>query len=186
MGSPSSIHRLPGSVKERLDERLRDPGVTQREATAAANEELAAEGAGPISKSAVNRYAIRMERVGRRVRQSREVADAWIGKLGSLPGGQVGHITTEIVRTLAFEVGLLMQEDELDRDSLPQVLPSLRSLALTLQRLERTSEVSERRERQIRAEAAAEMKAALEREADGPKGVSVDRLREIVSEVYGL
>ena len=188
MGSPSSIHRLPPAVKERLDEDLRHPGVTQREATAKANDTLAAEGAPPISKSSVNRYALRMETVGQRVRQSREVADAWIGRLGSLPGGQVGHLTTEIVRTLAFEVGMKLQDGELDEDSLPGLLDALRSLSLTLQRLERTSEVSERRERQIRREAAEELAAAAERDAaaGGTKTITPERLREIMREAYGV
>lgn len=187
MGSPSSIHRLPPAVKESLDEDLRHPGTTQREATARANDRLAAEGAAPISKSSVNRYALRMESVGQRVRQSREVADAWIGRLGSLPGGQVGHLTTEIVRTLAFEVGMKLQDGELDQDSLPGLLDALRSLSLTLQRLERSSEISERRARQLRREAAEELAREVEeRQRAAPRQrLTGEDIRRIGTELYG-
>ncbi|MFA7455586.1 MAG: phage protein Gp27 family protein, partial [Desulfobulbaceae bacterium] len=44
------------------------------------------------SKSAVNRYAVRMEEVGAKIREAREVSRMWIGELGSGPAGEVGKL----------------------------------------------------------------------------------------------
>ena len=67
----SSIDRLPDDIRDQLQELLRDPRVTQLDATAQINAILEADGHPRLSKSAVNRYAVRMEEVGTRLRQSR-------------------------------------------------------------------------------------------------------------------
>ncbi|WP_156182845.1 phage protein Gp27 family protein [Marinobacter subterrani] len=53
-------------------------GANQRHPGAEGHEER-------LSKSAVNRYAVRMNQVGEKLRQSREVAEMWIAKLGAQP-----------------------------------------------------------------------------------------------------
>ena len=71
----ASIDRLPADILEQLQELLRDPRVTQLEATARINEILEDEGHEErVSKSAVNRYDMEMRKVGEKLRQSREVA----------------------------------------------------------------------------------------------------------------
>ena len=92
MGAPNTIARLPKDVREALHGYLRDPGITQREATGRANALLGELGLPPLSKSAVNRYDIRMRAAGERLQQTREVAEVWIGKLGAVPQGQLGAL----------------------------------------------------------------------------------------------
>ena len=97
MSQPSSIDRLPSEVREALQGWLRDPAITQTEATERTNallDELAAqqpEGkrAERVSRQAVHRYDKRMRRACERVLQSRQALEVWTEKLGSAPAGPV-------------------------------------------------------------------------------------------------
>lgn len=189
VSGPTSIDRLPAEVREALHGWLRDPAISQVETTRRVNDLLAAAGdeSQRVSKSAVNRYAVRMKEVGKTLLESREVADVWIGKLGSEPGGRVGHLVIELVRTIAFDVSLVLQKETLDPESVPRVLSALRSLSLTVQRLERSSEISERRARQIRREAAEELAREVEeRRAKEPRRqFTGDDIRRLAKKLYG-
>ena len=187
MGGPSSIDRLPEPARDAFDSELRKRGGTQKAAREAANQELEKMGSSErVSRSAANRYALRMREVGARLQQSRAIAEVWVKNLGSEPGGQVGHLLAEIVRTISFECAIQIGEEELDAESMPKILRTLRQLALTARDIEQSSAVSERRSRDLREQAAADMEAAIDREAaDGAGGISAERLREIVREVYG-
>lgn len=151
MPRASSIERLPPDILEQLHALLRDPRVTQLDATARINAILAEDGHGTrVSKSALNRYALRMEEVGERLRESRQVAEMWIAKLGAAPQGQVGHLVNEILRTLAFDLSIKLQHDELDEESMPGVITMLKELSLSVMRLERASSENVKREQEIR------------------------------------
>ena len=53
------------------------------------------------------------------------------------------------------------------------------------QRLERSSEINVRRERQLKREAAEEMAAKVSKETKAGRKMSPERVREIVREIYG-
>lgn len=174
MGRPSSIDRLPPDILEQLQALLRDPRVTQLEATARINEILDDEGRPErVSKSAVNRYAVSMARVGERLQQSRAVAEMWIAKLGAQPQGQVGHLVNEILRTLAFDVAIAAQDGGVDADNAPAVASMLKDLAISAEKLEKAASENVKREAEISqrlaAEAADRAEAAAKR-----KGISQD------------
>ena len=187
MSGPSTIARLPEDVREKLHEWLRDPGITQREATDRANEVLALVGEPPISKSAVNRYDLRMREAGRKLQESRQVADAMVGKLGAAPQGQLGNLVNELLRTVIFELTLKIGDREITEETMPELTKLLRSLSLSAARLERAASENVKREKEIRKQAAEEITAAAEREArkGGIGVVTPERLREIAREVYG-
>ena len=186
MGGPSSIARLPEDVREQLSAWLRDPGITQREATARANELLALLDQPPLSKSAVNRYDLRMRAAGERLQQSREVADVWVGRLGAAPQGKLGHLVNEILRTLAFDVSLKLGDQPLTPDTLPGVIQQLRGLSLSAARLERAASENVKRDQEIRRQAAEELAAAAEKEARHTGGaITPERLREVMRQAYG-
>ncbi len=159
---PSTVDLLPHGVRKQLQAMLDDPRVTQLQAVERVNdvlEQLRAAGdpdvldpACPVkvSKSAVNRYDLQMRDVGERLRQSREVADRWINKLGAAPQGQVGNLINEILRTLSFDVTLFMQGSSLDEESAPAVVGMLKDLALTTMRLEKAANLNVEREKEIR------------------------------------
>lgn len=121
MARTSSIDKLPLDILEQLQALLRDPRVTQLQATDEINAILENQGHDEsVSKSAVNRYSQRMEKVGSRLTESREMAKMWIGKLGSAPQGEVGKMLNEIIRTLAFETTMRIAED--DEPASPKLL----------------------------------------------------------------
>ncbi|MCE8027530.1 DUF3486 family protein [Halomonas daqingensis] len=178
MTRASSVARLPDDIRNQLQELLRDPRVTQLDATDKINAILEAEGHEErLSKSAVNRYAVRMNEVGEKLRQSREVAEMWIAKLGAQPQGQLGHLVNEMLRSMAFDLALKLQEGELTEESMPAVIEMVKELSLSVTRLERASSENVKREELIRKqerERAAEEAAASAETAARAQGLSSD------------
>jgi len=167
MAQRSSIERLPDDIRDKLHELLRDPRVTQLEATKRINAILEEEGLPDrVSKSAVNRYAAKMEEVGAKLRQSREIAKMWIGKLGAAPQGEVGKLLNEMIRTLAFEMTLNLSEGTIEAE--PKML---KDLAIAIERLERAATTNLKREQEIRA-----------REREAAKKDAMDTLEKIADE----
>ncbi len=175
-GRMGRIQQLPDAIRERLDELLR-AGVSQRDILRRLEPLLAAAGERPLSAAGLNRYATRVERAGRRIREAREVADAWTAKFGESPAGEVGQHVVELLRVLAFESALAHGADSNDG---PVDAEQLNALALAVQRLERTAEIGARRLRAIRREAA----DAAGREARR-QGLSADAAGAIRAAVEG-
>ncbi len=183
---PSTIDQLPDDIRAKLQELLRDPRVTQLEATAKINAILETEGHDDrISKSAVNRYAIRMEQAGAKIRESREVAEMWIGQLGATPQGKVGNFVNETLRTLALDISLVLQEGQLNGKNAPKAAKMLNNLALAMQRLEKAANLNVEREKEIRQE---ERERAADQAAKIAKkgGLSSDTVQEIRRQILGI
>lgn len=154
-GRLSKVDLLPDSIREQLHQMLREKRHTQEEIREAINvlidehnlpEEM------QLSRTGLNRYAIRMEKVGAKIRASREMAEVWAAKLGSAPTSDVGKLLMEFVKTLAFETSMSMAED--DKPVAPKALGQL---ALVAQRLEAAAMTSHKREKAIRDAFAQEM-----------------------------
>ena len=182
-GRPSRVQQLPPELKARVDELLR-AGVTQ----AAILDRLAPlfeqVGEKPLSYSSLNRYASRMATVGDRLREAREVADAWTAKFGETPTSNVGAYTIEMLRTLVFDLVLKAQDGEVDIDKVQEI-------ALSVQRIERASNLNAARERAQRKElaelAAAEAEKAAKAQIEARGGViTPETLRAIREQVYGM
>jgi len=185
MARASTIEQLPEDILERLQALLRDPRVTQLDATRRINAVLEGAGEEPISKSALNRYDLRMREVGQKLRQSREIAEMWIAKLGAAPQGQVGHLVNEMLRTLAFDLSLQLQNGELDAESMPGVIKMLKELSLSVMRLERASSENVKRERQIREQ---EREEAARKAVEVAKrgGLSDETVEALRSRILGI
>ena len=184
MGQKSSIDRLPEDIRETFHELLRDARVTQLEATRRINEILEQDGSPErLSKSAVNRYAVHMEKIGAKLRQSREIAKMWIGRLGAEPQGETGKLLNEMIRSLTFETAVGMS----DRSD-PVEPRMLRDLAIAVEKLEKAASENVKRDNEIRQRALDEMAAAVEQaaEEEPDKRISIDLLRKIRQEVYGI
>lgn len=197
MGRQSAIDRLPPEIRDALNAWLRDPAITQAEAVertadlvAELNERLPEEDQlSAPSKSSVNRYSQRMERVGERLRQSREVAQMWIDKLGAKPQGQLGNLVTEMLRSLAFELAMKLSEAELDEESLPGVIEMCRELSLTATRLEKATSENVKREAEIRKqerEKAAEEAAQTVERSLATQGMSREGIDAIKRDILGI
>ncbi len=176
----SSIKTLPPQLLEQLQNWLRDPCITQAEATERLNDLLIEIGEKPRSKSAVNRYAIQMNEIGAKIQQSREMADMWIAKFGNQPQGKVGQLLNEMIRNLAFNTTLELADGE------GVVEPKLlKELAIAIEKLENASTINEKRQREI--EKAILAKASAEAEKSVIKaGLSKETAEEIKRQILGI
>ncbi|MGB1239349.1 MAG: DUF3486 family protein [Pseudomonadales bacterium] len=181
MARKSSIDLLPEEIREALHALLRDPAVGQVETAQRVNALLEAEGSDTrISKSAVNRYSMRMDAIGARMRQSREIAQMWVGKLGNEPQGKVGQLLNEFTRTMAFETSLAMSEGD---EPVPPKM--LKELALAIKHLEDAASTNEKREREIRKQAAQEAADVAESVAKS-QGLTREGVQSIKDMILGI
>ncbi|MWS89723.1 DUF3486 family protein [Escherichia coli] len=182
-GRLSKVDLLPDSIREQLHQMLREKRHTQEEIREAINalidehnlpEEM------QLSRTGLNRYAIRMEKVGAKIRASREMAEVWAAKLGSAPTSDVGKLLMEFVKTLAFETSMSMAED--DKPVAPKALGQL---ALVAQRLEAAAMTSHKREKAIRDVFAQEMAEKTEElvRTGGLSGGAADTIKR---EILGI
>ncbi|MFA0093345.1 DUF3486 family protein, partial [Vibrio sp. 10N.261.49.A11] len=140
----SKIELLPQEIREALNLWLRNGDMTQQDVLGAIHEMIDEAGLPKDAKpsyTSLNRYARRMEDMGARLRQSREVAEVWTTKLGEAPTSDVGKLLQEFVRTMAFETSMTMMESAAEDG---EVIPpkALAQLALVIQRIEQASMVS--------------------------------------------
>jgi len=178
-GRRSKIDLLPSDIKSQLNMMLRDGRLEQQEILDIINEEIT-EDEKKLSRSGLNRYASKMEKIGAKIRQSREVAEVWTAKLDDAPTSEVGKLLQEVVRTMAFETGMAMSEDD---EPVPP--KAIGQLALAIQRIEQAASASHKREVEIRKAFAAE--AANEVDAVGiSQGLtkeSVDAIKHQILEI---
>ena len=178
-GRPNRIEQLPAKLKARVDELLRS-GVTQREILHRLEEPLRDIGERPLSAAGLNRYATDMAEYGQELREIRAIADAWRAKPGEEPTGEAGQLAVEILKAAAFRMSLrvrrMLNEDEELIDT-----SQVKELSLALERLERAAAIGTKREREFRAEFAAEAEKVAKRQ-----GLSADTaaaLREALTRV---
>jgi len=177
----SSIDRLPPDIREKFMELLRDPRVQQIDAIRRINAILEEEGHPErITKSSGNRFAVRMEDVGAKIRESREIADMWIGKLGAEPQGNVGKLLNETVRCLAFDAASKLAEGEV-----PVEPRALKDLAIAIERLERAASENVKRDEEIRKRALEDAAETVEKTAK-QAGVSQATIKAIRRDVLRM
>ncbi|EGQ8129870.1 DUF3486 family protein [Vibrio parahaemolyticus] len=183
----SKIELLPEEIRAQLNVLIRSGDMTQKDIRDAVNQMIEEAGLpddAKLSRTGFNRYAKRMEDMGQRLRQSREVAEVWITKLGEAPTSDVGKLLQEFVRTMAFETSMRLMEDA---DEKQEVIPpkALNQLALVVQRIEQASMTSHKVEKEIRAAYAAE--AAEKTEAVAKKaGLTADTVKMLKAELLGI
>jgi hypothetical protein len=184
MGQTSSIEKLPPEIKSELQRLLQDPRVTQLEVTEKINALLEEEGHDDrISKSAVNRYSMRMEEVGQKLRQSREISEMFIAKVGAAPQGQTGLLINEILRTLAFDITLKIQDADIqDPETLSATIDQVKALALATQRLEQSATINVKRAAEIKKQALEEAAKTIEKTATAA-GVTPEAIQMIRRDV---
>lgn len=183
----SKIELLPEEIRTQLNVLIRSGDMTQkdiREAVNAMIEEAGLPDDAKLSRTGFNRYAKRMEDMGQRLRQSREVAEVWITKLGEAPTSDVGKLLQEFVRTMAFETSMRLMEDA---DENQEVIPpkALNQLALVVQRIEQAAMTSHKVEKEIRKAFAEEMAQKTEQVAK-KAGLTADAVKMLKAEFMGI
>ncbi len=182
-GRPSKVDLLPAEIKRQLNAMLRDKRYTQTEIRQAINElidDYGLDDEAKLSRTGLNRYASRMERMGAKIRASREVAEVWTKELGEMPNNDVGKLLLEFVKTMAFEASMAM--DESGEAIPPKVLGQL---ALVAQRVEQAEMLSFKREQEIRKLVIEEAAKAVE-EAGKQSGAKMQDVEKMVKAIYGI
>lgn len=187
MPQVSSIDKLRADIKGKLQELLQDPRVTQLEATEIINSILEEEGLPErVTKSSVNRYAVKMEEVGAKLRQSREIAEMYIARVGASPQGQTGLLINEMLRSMAFDLTLRLQDADItDPETMSATIDQLKALALGMQRLEQSATINVKRENEIRKQALTDAAEAVEKAAV-QKGMNAEEASFWRQQVLGV
>lgn len=188
-GRGSKIEQLPDEVKAFLNAMLRDRQYSQQEILDEVNrqiDELGLPDSEKLSRSGLNRYATRMEAIGKKMRETNAVADAWVQRLGDKPQGQVGNLLIQMTRSMAFDLALAAQDQtNEDGEEEPVSLGMLKDLSLTIQRLEKASMDSLKREKEIR-KAFAEEAANTAEKAAKAAGLTAQAIATIKNEILGI
>nr|DAU49404.1 MAG TPA: Protein of unknown function (DUF3486) [Caudoviricetes sp.] len=181
-GRASKVDLLPPDIKTRLAMMLRDKMFSQAEILEEINDLIRDCGlpeTALLSKTGLNRYASKMEKMGAKIRESREMAELWAKQFGEAPQSDVGKLLMEAVKTIAFDKAMALgQEDDVD----PKVI---NQLALIANRIEQAQAISEERERKIRKEMAL-LAAETAEKVVVQAGLSADTVRTIKEQILGI
>jgi len=181
-GRASKVDLLPPDIKTRLAMMLRDKMFSQAEILEEINDLIRDCGlpeTALLSKTGLNRYASKMEQMGAKIRESREMAELWAKQFGEAPQSDVGKLLMEAVKTIAFDKAMALgQEDDVD----PKVI---NQLALIANRIEQAQAISEERERKIRKEMA-QLAAETAEKVVVQAGLSADTVRTIKEQILGI
>lgn len=181
-GRASKVDLLPPDIKTRLAMMLRDKMFSQAEILEEINDLIRDCGlpeTALLSKTGLNRYASKMEKMGAKIRESREMAELWAKQFGEAPQSDVGKLLMEAVKTIAFDKAMAVgQEEDVD----PKVI---NQLALIANRIEQAQAISEERERKIRKEMA-QLAAETAEKVVVQAGLSADTVRTIKEQILGI
>ncbi|WP_044469788.1 DUF3486 family protein [Mannheimia massilioguelmaensis] len=182
-GRASKVDLLPPNIKTQLAMMLRDKQFSQTQILEEINDLIRDCGLPDemcLSKTGLNRYANRMEQVGAKIRQAREVAEIWTKQLGEMPQTDIGKTLMEMVKQIAFDTSLKLGEQ--DGGIEPKQLALLSS---AIQRLEQAESLSFKREQAIRKEVAQQAAETAEK-AIVQAGLSQDTVASIKAQILGI
>ncbi|MBR0573695.1 MULTISPECIES: DUF3486 family protein [Pasteurellaceae] len=181
-GRASKVDLLPPNIKTQLATMLRDKQFSQAEILEEINDLIRDCGLDEslfLSRSGLNRYASRMEKMASKIRQSREIAQVWTKQFGETPQSDIGKLLMETVKTMAFEL-TLNADDETIND--PKFI---NQLALITNRIEQAQSISDERERKIRKEMA-QLAAETAEKVVVQAGLSGDTVKLIKEQILGI
>lgn len=169
-GRRSKVDLLPANIRKRLDAGLRDGSIQQIDLLNEINALIKAAGLPEeqlLSRAGINRYATKMEAVGKSLREMREITQVWTAELGDKPTGEVTKLILEMARSQLFKA--LLSESETGEGA---DVGMIKDAMLAVQRLESAAMASHKREKEIRQAFAAEAANAVTEELRGEDGMS--------------
>lgn len=179
-GKASKVELLPDELKKELLEMLKDKKLSQKAIVEEINALISQAGLDAsyqISKSSLNRYAIKMEQMGAKIRQAREVAEIWSRKFAQASEHNLSRVVLEMIQQIAFE-NLL---DENNEKSPKQ----LSDLANVIYRLEQAESVNHKRALAIKKEMA-EMAADEAVKIGKSAGLNQETVNKLKAQILGL
>lgn len=184
MGGKSSIEQLSDELRAKLIELLNKPGITQQEITDAIND---AAGETVVSKSAVNRYAMKMREFTERNRQAREVAELYLEQQGEQRQNVLGKMLNEMLRTISFDliVELPNLQDQDPQEKIALVTSLMSKMSRAMRDLEQAAKINAEREQAIREEALEDAVERVEKSAS-EIGLPEEKFAIIKRDILGL
>jgi hypothetical protein len=183
----AGIKALPPALREELDRLFRDDRCTIDQIVA----HLRGLGA-EVSRSAVGRLKQKWDARLARYREAQEVAGVWVKKLEEEPGGDVGRLLQEMLKSLAYQTMSQMDPggDGAEGEDGGAVTPvkDLSFLARMIKDMESARRLSIDTELRIKRAFKAKVDATLadaEAKADGKPDL-LAALKEIRENVYGI
>ncbi|WP_233139446.1 DUF3486 family protein [Aggregatibacter actinomycetemcomitans] len=183
-GRASKVDLLPADIKTRLAMMLRDKMFSQAEILEEINDLIRDCGlpdTALLSKTGLNRYASKMEKIGAKIRESREVAEVWTKQFGESKKSEsdLGKLLMETVKIIAFHKAMNLGEmDDVD----PKVI---NQLALVANRIEQAQSINEERERKIRKEMA-QLAAETAEKVISQAGLSRETVDHLKAKILGI
>ena len=115
MARASSIDKLPEEIRSEIG-RLRQNGRSIDDILAHLKK---LDGIAPVSRSALGRHLKGMEKIGERLRRSRQVAEAVVKELGDAPESQAARLGIELLHSAILELFMNVEAGEdVDADGL--------------------------------------------------------------------
>lgn len=179
-GRPSKVDQLPDSIKDVLHKLLREKRHTQEEILGHINQLLPKDD--QLSRSGLNRFATRMEGVGAKLRETREIANVWMNRFGDEPGSDVLQLLVEMCQGALFKH--LLSSTEGDDDELFNA-SEMKEITLSIQRLAASAERNMKREKEIR-KAFAEQVASETDAVAKEQGLSAEAVQTIKNRILGI
>ena len=180
-GRRSKVDLLPDDIRKTLDSGLRDGSITQTELLSEISTLIDAAGLPEdqqLSRAGLNRYATKMEAVGKSLREMREITQVWTAELGDKPTGEVTKLILEMARSQLFKA--LLNEDGEAAD-----VGMIKDAMLAVQRLESAAMASHKREKEIRKLFAEEAANTAEKVAKSA-GLTADAVSLLKKEILGI
>ncbi|MCW7552577.1 DUF3486 family protein [Endozoicomonas gorgoniicola] len=175
----SRIKRLPKPIKTELDRLIREDRMSQADILKEVNTLCEKHGEDKVSQSSLSRYQKQADRIMAKTRELKEISAVWVDRLGDEPVSNIGRMLQQIVHTLAIEVGMKLEEQEVPD------LKAINQLALVTQRVERAARDSLKREQEMRT-AFAEEAADKAGEALANQGMTASTIETIKKEILGI
>ncbi|MBY8218913.1 DUF3486 family protein [Vibrio fluvialis] len=179
----SKVNLLPEDIRQALNVFIRSGDMTQKDIRAEINKMIDEAGLpedAKLSRTGFNRYAKRMEDMGQKIKEAREVAEVWAAKLGEAPTSELGKLLQDAVRTLSFETSMSMLESGKPTDP-----KALNQLALVSARIEQAAMTSQKVEKEIRAAFAAEAAEKAEKIVK-QAGITAATAQDIKNQILGI
>ncbi len=174
MGKRSSIDKLPKEVRDRIGA-LRESGCTIDDIL-----KKLAELDVDVSRSAVGRHVKKIDDIGKKLRETRQIADALVSQFGDRPENKMMQLNIELM--MPAIMSLLVRDDGED-----VVLDAEGAmfLATALQRLSNAQATDTARQLKERAEFARAAAKGVDQVAKS-RGLSKDLVNDIKAAILGV
>lgn len=180
MGQKSSISRLDPRIIEAVDCAVREDRATIDEIVVFIHDM-----GGDASRSAVGRYTKARKSANVKMQNyvdAQHLSAVWIRKIDETPGGDVGRLNAELLRTVALQVISRIGDD----DAAEPTAGEIALLARGIKDLASADKISADRDLRVRREVAGKVEALEKDVAAGARQLTLEALKRVRQEIYGI